>query len=418
MIHPTRKCASTLLLLCTALFLCSCSLLEIRDQTETVEKTITFKGSVDVAIDTDARVYAALLYVDAGTARWVGEFGIGRSGRFQFYALPGDYAIAAFADENGDKIYQFEEPATYAADADGKPRIFTVGGGEKIKLDPIVLEGPLDNVSQYNVVPELSKATQNIGVQATLDDAIFSDDYAAMGMWRPLDFLGEVGGGLFMLQPFSPDKTPVIFVHGINGDPRNFREVVAGLDTERFQPWVFYYPSGVRLNMASDFLVKAVNQLEVQHGFDHFFVVAHSMGGLMARSFVKGYYESDHTADLAFFMTINSPIGGLGSARQGVEHSPIVVPAWRDLATGSDFIQEMEQWQWPDETPYHLVFSYQDGDASDGLVALESQLPRYLQQQAIRLYGYNAGHASILREPQFVSDLNEILIGGLDALGR
>ncbi|MEM9056979.1 MAG: alpha/beta fold hydrolase [Pseudomonadota bacterium] len=416
MLRLRARCPSLAMAMGLALALGGCTLLDIRDQSRAVEQLAQFDGHVDVRLDDGARVYAALLHVEAGTVRWVNRFRIGRSGRFHFPAPPGDYAVAAFADENDDGAYQFEEPAGYAADNAGEPEIFTVAPGEEITVTPFTVRGPLDNVSHYDIVPDLSKATQNIGARASLNDAIFERTYTSMGMWRPFDFAASVGGGLFLLQDYAPDKTPVIFVHGINGGPRDFAETIAALDTSRFQPWAFYYPSGVRLAQVSEFLVKAVNQLQAQHGFEHFFVVAHSMGGLMARSFVKRHYETGSPAHLAFFMTINSPIGGLKSAREGVDRSPVVLPAWRDLATGSEFIRELEQWPWPERTPYHLVFSYESGEGDDGLVALESQIPSYLQKQAARVYGYNAGHAGILREPEFHTDLNAVLHASLEAL--
>jgi len=43
-------------------------------------------------------------------------------------------------------------------------------------------------------------------------------------------------------------------------------------------------------------------------------------------------------------MTINSPMGGMSSASAGVKHSPIVVPSWRDIMPGSDFLKGIHSW--------------------------------------------------------------------------
>lgn len=47
-------------------------------------------------------------------------------------------------------------------------------------------------------------------------------------------------------------KIPVIFVHGINGSPREFAEIVKYLDRRLYRPWFFYYPSGNDLGQLSE----------------------------------------------------------------------------------------------------------------------------------------------------------------------
>ena len=164
--------------------------------------------------------------------------------------------------------------------------------------------------------------------------------------------------------------------------------------------------------MVSDFFLKAVTDLQSKYNFSEFYVVAHSMGGLVTRSFVKKYQQEIRPAKLGFVMTINSPLGGMKSAQKGVENSPIVVPAWRDVASGSDFIAELNAWHWPKNIPYHLVFSFETGEGDDGVVALESQIPHRLQSEAERIYGYNAQHTGILKDDRFVTNLIGILNKG------
>lgn len=49
------------------------------------------------------------------------------------------------------------------------------------------------------------------------------------------------------------------------------------------------------------------------------------------------------------------------------------------------------------------------GKGGDGVVDLESQIPRKLQSEAKRIYGYNAGHADILKKKVFIQDFNRVL---------
>jgi pimeloyl-ACP methyl ester carboxylesterase len=261
------------------------------------------------------------------------------------------------------------------------------------------------------VVVDLARHTRNAGKITTLSDPMFGPENCAMAMWRPLDFLRDVGGGLFMLQEYQPDRLPVVFVHGMGGSPRDWIPTIEGLDRSCFQPWVYFYPGGLRLDMLSDGLVNQVNTLSARHRFDRLAIVAHSMGGLVTRSFVKKYtreFPEDARA-LQFVITVNSPMGGLASAAAGVKRSPIVLPAWRDVAVDSEFLKGLYAWQWPTALPYHLVFSYKDGDSSDGTIPLTSQLPLPLQAESVRLYGFNDTHVGTLGNQRFLEVFHRIL---------
>jgi len=45
-------------------------------------------------------------------------------------------------------------------------------------------------------------------------------------------------------------------------------------DREKHQPWVLYYPSGVRLEIIRDYFVKALNDLHVKYDFNRVMVIA------------------------------------------------------------------------------------------------------------------------------------------------
>jgi len=53
----------------------------------------------------------------------------------------------------------------------------------------------------------------------------------------------------------------VLFVHGINGTPRDFKAIIQGLDRKSFQPWVLDYPSGLDLRALGDGLVGILAEL-------------------------------------------------------------------------------------------------------------------------------------------------------------
>ncbi|MCK5191587.1 MAG: hypothetical protein KAR12_16195 [Methylococcales bacterium] len=90
------------------------------------------------------------------------------------------------------------------------------------------------------------------------------------------------------------------------------------------------------------------------------------------------------------------------------------MPVWRDVATGSQFIKGLNDWGWPEDIPYHLIFSYKTGSSDDGTVPLRSQIPMQLQTEVTRVYGFNNSHVGTLNDAAFLTLFNSILIQSLD----
>lgn len=95
--------------------------------------------------------------------------------------------------------------------------------------------------------------------------------------------------GLYMLQPYDPDRIPLIFVHGLISTPRMWRNVINELETDpelrrRYQCWVFAYPTG---NPPAYSALRFREELaKVHHLYPKakdYVLVGHSMGGLVSR---------------------------------------------------------------------------------------------------------------------------------------
>ena len=129
----------------------------------------------------------------------------------------------------------------------------------------------------------------------------------------------------------------------------------------------------------------------------------------MTRSLVMKHQSSQNSMNLAMVMTINSPLYGMDSAAKGVKSSPIVIPSWRDVARNSKFVETVHAWQWPKDIPYQMVFSYLPGEDGDGVVPLNSQLSQSLQQEAAHIQGFEAQHAGILSQQDFIAYFNQVL---------
>lgn len=95
--------------------------------------------------------------------------------------------------------------------------------------------------------------------------------------------------GLYMLQPYDPERIPVIFVHGLMSTPQMWVNVLNELAGDprlngKFQYWVFRYPTGSPVSLSAlrfrQELAKLQETYPLRHGF---ILVGHSMGGLLSR---------------------------------------------------------------------------------------------------------------------------------------
>lgn len=403
-------------LFATLLLICGCSLREINKQIQVLENPGIIKGKIALASSLDGAIVVRRYSLEKGVYVYQSFERPAANGEYSFYVIPGTYYIAAFLDSNSDAAYQSTEAGDYYGSDSGEPTAIHVEAGQTVTAGTITITGKLPAISgNIQSSERLDPVKDNIGRIVSLDDAMFDRSNYSTGMWKPVQFLTRVGGGLFFLQEYQTGKIPVLFIHGINGGPTDWEAAIRNLDSRHFQPWVLYYPTGVRLDMISDYLVTAIVDLHHTYDFEQLYVVSHSMGGLVARSFVHKYLDRfpEDKELISFMMTVNSPMTGMNSAVSGVENSPIVVSAWRDVATDSTFLQDLNTWEWPDEIPYHLVFSYDTDGSSDGVVHLQSQIPLKLQAEAVRMYGFNNTHAGILQDAAFLERFNTILADSL-----
>lgn len=341
---------------------------------------------------------------------------------FHLVALPGHYLLAAFKDENEDLVYQQVEYAGYY----GGPSVITVESSKDLHDLNISLQPPRTLTLRES--PDLShpasKANQGlpffrtaIGEIVKLEDSRFTHKNGRMGLWEPIRFRETVGGGIFFLEPFSVDKTPVLFVHGAGGQPQDWSSIIQRLDRSRFQPWLVYYPSGFRLNWIVEGLRKILSEVYVKHKFEKLLVIAHSMGGLISRSLINHIVERDtlHKANI-LFITISTPWGGHQAAQIGVDRAPAVIPSWVDMVPNSPFQQKLFQTPWPNRMKYYLFFGFKGGrnrftnGNDDGTVSLISQLKPEAQEAAVKLYGFDEDHTSILKSPNVSEKINQILV--------
>jgi pimeloyl-ACP methyl ester carboxylesterase len=396
-------------LVAIVLWLGGCSLRSIVDQSERVDAAGTLEGSVVAVNLPQGDAVVALFRRDsAGHLALYRTAAPAADGRFSMNVLAGSYIVGAFVDGNRDGEYQPDEPGQFY----GAPDLVEVHARSAVTIAITVTRASrMAGFDLFDDWPQQPMIGANTGAIATLEDSRFAPENGTLGMWRPYDFLSGPQGGIFLLSEYDPSRVPVLFVHGMGGTPRDFMRAIEALDRKKYQPWVAYYPSGLRLEMVANAMASAMHQLQRRHGFRHFAVVAHSMGGLVAMSYVQKAWESypQESKALRMLLTVNTPFGGMDSAAFAVEKSPVIVPSWQDVAAGSEFVERLGRMPWRREVPHYLVFSYEGDRNGDGTVPLVSQLPDSYQVAARRVFGFRGSHVGTLSEPAFAALMNRLL---------
>jgi pimeloyl-ACP methyl ester carboxylesterase len=410
---PTKPMArQSAILLALFLMFSACAMHRTAKEARIAERLALIAGLVQSAGGTDHTV--VLLYT------------VGRDGRVElrdaaeltslsavwgFVCEPGrPFVLGAFQDLNDDGIRGPGEPAAYlGAEAPVVMNAGTRMQGIVLTLDSVLGTHPRFPLDARGMTGDRRLALHlRVGEVVTLDDARFGPDTASDGMWTPLAALRSTGAGIYFLEPYDPHRTPVLFVHGIAGSPRDFSTLIGRLDRARYQAWVFHYPSGFRLAQISRFLARGLGELWRSLGFRTVDVVAHSMGGLVSREAVLELGDDPGLRDaVGTFITLSSPIAGHYAAVWGLKFTPEPVPAWVDMDPESEFIHSLER-PLPKSVPFHLLFSFRRGGisiipySSDSVVTLQSQIPLWAQREAVEMRGFDADHMEILQNEDAV----------------
>src|SRR5438552_877155 len=106
-----------------------------------------------------------------------------------------------------------------------------------------------------------------------------------MATFRPGRYVEKMG--LYFLQPYDPDRIPVVFVHGLSSSPFMWSQTINKIQAdpqlrERYQFWVFAYPTGYpplycALRLREE--LAKVDKLYPNHR--DYVVIGHSMGGML-----------------------------------------------------------------------------------------------------------------------------------------
>ncbi len=349
-------------------------------------------------------------------------------GGFMFLVKnPQNQYVAAYADANRNGRFDDGEPLWIHRGADGNPapvelsdsnRTAHVSGAlSKSGKVPAAL---LDAIHRALAGREAKDFITCRGVSfamgevVNLNDSRFASTRGEDGLWTPATFAIHSGFGIYFLEPYNPSKIPVLFVHGAAGSPQDLRLAMEKIDRRIYQPWFYMYPSGMRLGNAAYALDEGIKLLHEHHRFNRLHVVAHSMGGLVARSFIVRNVIEEHNRYIHTFITFSSPWDGHEAAAMGVKYAPEVVPSWHDMKHGSDFLTHLYDERLKGRVDHHLFYSHRAKrspilpEENDGSVSVASQLRKAAVADAVEVRGFDEDHVSILSSAAALRAAGEI----------
>ena len=329
----------------------------------------------------------------------------------------GDYQLLVFADRNKNQIFdQAEVIGRKAISLNKMTSPDKVMDRIEIQLSSPQRVDWAEAISKPNLAEPQQSLFYPTGAIRSLDDPLFSENMATLGMYDPASFMERSPTGFYALEEDLEFKIPVVFVHGVGGSIRAFEPIIGQLDRERYKPWFFYYPSGGDLDQLAElfhriFLSgKVVTMAEMP-----MIIVAHSMGGLVVREALNKYENSPKENKVDLLVTIATPFGGHPAAASGEKHGLIVLPSWRDTNPENRFIKELFRKPLPETVEYQLLYAYDNpatlkiNKNSDGVVPLSSQLRLEAQQEATGQLGFESSHTKILENEDMIGHILECM---------
>lgn len=400
------------------IFASSCSFVGLQKDIDQLDTLSVVSGSVTKHSGSTDPILVALYRQKADDEYELGSYSVlYGAGDFELTSDPGKFYLIAFEDKNQDFSLQRDEFIGWY----GGPTLLTIKPGENYPGRNLLLRSPDQAEVELPELyapgaPQILLSIENVRLGDVVEqsDPIFASENGQMGMWNPVKFFEQGKTGIFFLEAYDPTKVPVLFVHGLTGTGQDWEQVIYSMDRTRFQPWIMQYPSALRLDLLGKTLNNAVKELQIRHKFKDLIVVAHSMGGLIARKFINENASQNNKEVVKLFVSIATPWKGHEGAQIGISHAPAVVPSWYDLAPNSPFLNSLLDQPLPDHVSYYLFFAHQNTngflspDNSDGTVTIRSQLSDDAQAQANRIIGIDENHSSILRSKTMTDKLVNI----------
>ena len=283
----------------------------------------------------------------------------------------------------------------------------------------------------FDMVPELNEEFVALMKRARAEDVVldtaddlFDPKNVALGQWQAQFFLRHYGTALFLARPYEPGKTPVVLVHGINGSPRDFAEMVKRFDGTPYDLLYYFYPTGMDLGTLAEELKARLKEFVARHQPREMAVVAHSMGGLVTKGALDRTDLKSELPCWTVFVSISSPWAGLDIAEKAGT-LPSVPSAWEDIYTQSPYLQGVHGTPFPSGMTAYLFFGAKGGGGSmmfpgndDNVIPLSSVVDSPLRAMFADVFGFYEDHVSILLSEHVFKRLLALLDAHLSASVR
>jgi pimeloyl-ACP methyl ester carboxylesterase len=108
-----------------------------------------------------------------------------------------------------------------------------------------------------------------------------------MAMFRPANY--ENRAGLYLLEPYDPDRIPVVLIHGLMSIPQMWVPTISAIESDpelrgRYQFWVFAYPTGDPILLSALKLRESLARVyQLYPKTKDVVLISHSMGGLVSQ---------------------------------------------------------------------------------------------------------------------------------------
>ena len=387
-----------------------CAMVKLKQEVNQVQASTILVGRISTEFSGKGPIVVAA-YTKDQSNRDVEHYSVlHEHGEFELMVREGNYYVFAYWDQNSNLVYDTGEPAGQYGD----PNMVSAPAGGVVPEIKIAIPKNarlIDVPSGYEIssVQPQYQHSRLAGARIDLDDDLFSAGNGSKGFWEPLSFYKEIGGNIYFLEKYDPEKIPILFIHGAADTPRSWKYFIDNIDRTRFQPWLFYYPSGARIQSMAHLLSWKLGNLQIKYNFEQLYITAHSMGGLVARSFIL-----EHGRVVPLFVSLATPWGGVKMAEYGVKQSPAVIPSWIDVQPDSAFIQSLYRKKMNETVNFYMFYGYKGSrnpfrSNNDGTIALSSLLDSRPQSEAKMNYAFNDDHASIINSKEVLDQYNAII---------
>ncbi|MFP4417365.1 MAG: esterase/lipase family protein [Chitinispirillaceae bacterium] len=391
------------------------------DREINTEKCYTIYGRIKSVGRISHNIAVAAISYRYGKQEIVGKAFACNEGFYSLVLPVGQYQLFAFADVNNDSLFTQKECAGFFLEK--SPLIEIDSSSTTIKrYDISVSDRHVFTIDQPVSIrlPDTYHCSPSHyyppGAVRSLDDTIFSDKVAELGIYNPSEFLDNAGIYFYALQERNLRKTPVLCVPGYGGSPREFEKIISELDSSRFDFWFFYYPGAQSLSKSASILYEIFfsgNIIKLRGR--KLYIIAHSMGGLVARQALNLYSRKQNRTAPVEFISLCTPYGGIESAKDPFFDVSVMLPSWRQLAAESGFLDSLHSSRLAPSIQFYLFFGFKNpaiikfSETSDGTVKLKNQLPYTIQDQADEIRGFNETHESILTSDECIERVTQIL---------